>query len=142
MNTGDLLGVSIGKDTLEALTNTIQQQTDPKVFPSLTTTEIEGKTILVLQVDESPIKPVLVQGRGFRRVGRSNHVLSSAELTRLLFEGGSVSWDAGPVPGAMVGDISVEALRQFLRHARQHRNLTINPEMPVPEALEKLDLLY
>lgn len=141
-NKGSIRGVSIGKDTLESLANTIQQQTDPKIFPALLTVEEEGKTIIALHIDESPIKPVLVGGRGFKRVGRSNHVLSSGELTRLFFESGRVSWDAGPVTDATIDDIDAVALRQFLIRAKQERNLALNSEITVQEALEKLELLY
>jgi len=72
--TGGISGVTLGKNTLEALANSIQQQTDPKVFPVLSTIEIDGKTVIGLQVSASLIKPVLVQGRGFKRIGRSNHM--------------------------------------------------------------------
>ena len=96
-NAGEIQGVTVGKGTLEALTNTIHQQTDPKIFPSLTVTDVSGKAVIVLQVDESPSKSVLVYGRGVKRVGHSNHVLSSSELTRLFFDSGRMSWDAGPI---------------------------------------------
>jgi ATP-dependent DNA helicase RecG len=139
---GAVLGMNLGMDTLESLANTIQQQTDPKVFPSLTIAEVEGRTVIVLRVEESPIKPVLVQGRGFKRIGRNNHMLSSGELTRLFFASWEVSWDTGPVPEATVDDIDMDALRQFLRRARQERNMAIDPEIPVPEVLAKLELLY
>jgi ATP-dependent DNA helicase RecG len=32
-NTGNIRGITLGKDTLELLANTIQQHMDPKVFP-------------------------------------------------------------------------------------------------------------
>ena len=120
-NVGRVLGVDIGKDTLEALANSIQQQTDPKVFPSIVVAEVEGKTVITLRIEESSIKPVLVQGRGYKRIGKSYHVLSSSELTRLFFSSGEISWDAGPSSGATLDDIDVEILRQFLRRARQER---------------------
>lgn len=141
-NAGDVLGVAIGKGTLEALANMIQTQTDPKVFPTLITAEVEGKTVVLLQVDESPIKPVLVQGRGFKRVGRSNHALSSAEVANLSLTSRRLSWDMGPVPEACLDDIDADVLRQFLRLARTMRNAAIDPDISVQEAFEKLELLY
>ena len=44
-NAGEVRGVTVGKGTLEALTNAIYQQTDPKVFPSLTLADEHGKTV-------------------------------------------------------------------------------------------------
>jgi predicted HTH transcriptional regulator len=75
VNAGKVLGLMLSKDTLESLANRIQQQTDRKVCPALMTADVEHKTVVVVRVDESPLKPVLVQGRGFKRVERSNHVL-------------------------------------------------------------------
>jgi ATP-dependent DNA helicase RecG len=141
-NTGYICGVTIGQDTLEALSNTIQMQTDPKVFPILTTAVIHDKTVVVLHVEESPMKPVLVQGRGFKRIGRSNHVLSSAEVVQLSLASHSLSWDAGPAEGYGLAHLDPEAVRRFLVAAQQERHLGISPEMPLGEALEKLDLWY
>ena len=141
-NTGKVLGVDIGKNTLESMANSIQQQTDPKVFPSIRVAEVEGRNIVILRIEESPIKPVLVQGRGYKRVGKSYHVLSSSELTRLFFSSGEVSWDAGPSLQATLDDIDAEALRQFLQRARQERNMAIAVVTPLSEVLEKLELLY
>lgn len=141
-NTGEIRGVTVGKGTLEALTNTIHQQTDPKVFPSLTLVDVYGKTVLILQVDGSPIRPVLVQGRGWKRVGRSNHVLSSNELTRLFFDSERMSWDAGPVPEATMDDMDSSVLRQFVHQVRRERNMALEPATPVSQVLEKLSLLY
>src|SRR5207247_2113568 len=50
---------TVWKGTLEALPNIIHQQIDPKVFSSLTVAYISGKAIIVLQVDESPIKRIV-----------------------------------------------------------------------------------
>lgn len=139
---GKVSGVDIGKDTLEALANGIQQQTDPKVFPSIHLAEVEGRTLIVVRVAKSSFKPVLVQGRGYKRVGRSNHVLASNEWTRLFFTNKGVSWDAGAVVGATFDDIDPEALRLFLRRAKQERNMAIDLDTPLAEALAKLELLY
>ena len=139
-NAGEGLGLALGKDTLESLANRIQPQTDPKVFPALTTADVEHKTMEVVRVDESPLKPVLVQGRGFKRVGRSNHVLSSTEVAQLSLVSQGLSWDAGSAEGYRLSDLDLAAVRRFLVAAERERHLDINPDMPFDEALEKLDL--
>jgi predicted HTH transcriptional regulator len=119
--TGAVLGVSLGKDTLESLANTIQQETDPKVFPSLSTAQVEGKIVLILRVEESPIKPVLVQGRGYKRVGRSDHVLSSMEFIQR-----HISMEAQIVPTQIERlerwEYPLEALREAIINATCHRD--------------------
>lgn len=55
---GQPVGVRIGKGTLEDLTNKIVQNTHPKIVPSLDTLKIRGKTLVRLDVQENPAKPV------------------------------------------------------------------------------------
>jgi ATP-dependent DNA helicase RecG len=139
-NAGEVVGLALGKDTLESLANRIQQQTDPKVFPVLATAEVERKTVVVVHVDESPLKPVLVQGRGFKRVGRSNHVLSSQEVAQLSLVSRGLSWDAGPAEGYGLSDLDPAAVRRFLLAGERERHLDIHPDTPLEEVLEKLEL--
>jgi ATP-dependent DNA helicase RecG len=110
------------------------------VFPALSTADIGGGTVVVVRVDESPLKPVLVQGRGFKRVGRSNHVLSSPEVAKLSLVSRGLSWDAGPAEGYGLSDLDPVTVRRFLLAAERERHLDINPETPLEEALEKLEL--
>jgi predicted HTH transcriptional regulator len=119
---GRVLGVNIGKDTLESLANGIQQQTDPKVFPSIDLAVVEDRTVIVWRVETSQSKPVLVQGRGYKRVGRNNHVLSSSELVRVLSTSWETSWDAGLMFNATIDDIEAEALREAIINATCHRD--------------------
>jgi ATP-dependent DNA helicase RecG len=139
-NAGEVVGLALGKDTLESLANRIQQQTDPKVFPSLSTADVGSKTVVVVHVDESPLKPVLVQGRGFKRVGRSNHVLSSHEVAQLSLVSRGLSWDAGPAEGYGLSDLDPAAVRRFLLAGERERHLDIHPETPLEEVLEKWEL--
>jgi ATP-dependent DNA helicase RecG len=60
----------------------------------------------------------------------------------VVYCSGRLSWDAGPIPEANLADIDTETLRTFLRKAHQERSLAVDPETPVKDALEKLELLY
>jgi ATP-dependent DNA helicase RecG len=52
----------------------------------------------------------------------------------------SLSWDAGPAEGYGLADLDPAAVRRFLIAAERERHLDINPETPLEEALEKLEL--
>jgi len=41
--TGEILGIQIGKGTVENLVNRIAQHTDPKIQPKITVKKVEGK---------------------------------------------------------------------------------------------------
>ncbi|MCD5401470.1 putative DNA binding domain-containing protein [candidate division NPL-UPA2 bacterium] len=75
---GRVKGVQIGKETLKGWANRISQSTEPRVIPEIEVGEICGKSIIIMQIKEFPIKPVSIRGRYFRRVGNSNRVMPNA----------------------------------------------------------------
>lgn len=84
--TGKLLGVQLGKGTIENLTNQISQHTDPKVHPRITTKKIEGKEIIIIDVRKSYDRLTLAFGRPYIRVGKSTMKMSKDEYERLILE--------------------------------------------------------
>ncbi|HEC67333.1 MAG TPA: ATP-binding protein, partial [Candidatus Desulfofervidus auxilii] len=44
---GKVIGVSLGKKTIEDLANKIKQNTDPKIYPSISVEHIDDKNIIV-----------------------------------------------------------------------------------------------
>lgn len=83
---GELLGVEIGKDTIEHLTNKISLSTDPKIYPRIAVEKIDGKNIIIIKVEESSDHLVLAFGRPYIRVGKSTHRMSKDEYERLILE--------------------------------------------------------
>lgn len=137
----EIIGAQIGTDTLESLANTIKQNTDPAVLPSIFTVQVKGKQVIILQIEESSVKPVLAYNKPFKRVGCSNHILSSSEMAKLVLESDSTSWDAGIVERIDLSLIDDQIVQKFLTTAVQERNLNIEPQTSIPEALKKLGLL-
>lgn len=64
---GRVAGLSVGQHTLRDLGNQIDQGTG--LQPSIKKVQVQGKEIVLIQVDESRIKPVMFRGRAYRRVG-------------------------------------------------------------------------
>lgn len=85
-NTGRIVGVTIGKNTIEHITNRILQNTDPKINPRIRVDTIDGKSIVIIEVQESLDKLVLAFGRPFKRVGKSTVKMSKDEYERLILE--------------------------------------------------------
>jgi ATP-dependent DNA helicase RecG len=140
-NSGKILGIEIGKDTVERLTNKIVSNTEPRVYPSITVTEIDKKKVIVIEVQEAEEKPVLAFGRGFKRVGKSTVRMSKEEIERMILEGKKVYWDSLICEEASLGDIDEEKVRLFLKKSKVERRLEIDEKIPVKEALKKLELL-
>jgi ATP-dependent DNA helicase RecG len=139
--TGEVIGVDIGKRTIESLANRIKQNTDPKVYPSINTEEFDAKHVVILEVEEGKQKPVLASGRAYRRVGRTNQKLGSEAIRDLALETSKVYWDERVCEDASLEDIDEEKVRWFLKEARRERELNIPMDASVDEVLMRLNLL-
>lgn len=141
-NNGGVSGVNIGANTMEELANYIKRNTDPQVFPSVKILDVGGKKVVMIEVKESQEKPVFFKNHAYKRVGKTNQMISSSELRKLAKESGEkIYWDERVCEEAKLEDIEEEKVRWFLRRAKYERRLELDPETPVREALEKLELL-
>ncbi len=105
-DSGEIKGVHIGKNTLEQLANRIKQHTDPKIYPSIDTENIDEKDILIIEVKESQEKPVFYRNNAYKRVGKSTHKLNSSEIRKLAKNSGEkTSWDEQICEEATLEDI-------------------------------------
>ncbi len=137
---GDSVGVQIGAGTLEQLANSIKLSTDPPRYPSITFEGSESSAIIVITVEESPVKPVMAYHRPMKRVGRTNQVLSREETHRLLEHTTGRSWDSLPCRGLDLEGIDHQAIASFLRRSGQEtelgsQNVLTSLKMLTPDGL-------
>ncbi len=130
---GKVVGVDIGKGTIENLANRIRSSIEPPVFPSIEELEVKGKKIIVITVPEGNQKPYFYKGRAYKRVGKTNQVLTPYELRRILskmenFENKIVDFE-----------FDEETIKTFLDLAKEKRNLEFRYHS-YEEVLEKLGL--
>jgi len=138
---GTVVGIQIGRGTLEGLANDIAQNTVPKLVPVITPTEEAGQTLIVVEVAENPTKPVSAYGRAYRRSGRTNQVLSAGEVAELYLASRGMTWDETTRAEAALDEIDANKVRKFLNRARAERQWEIDPQTPVGPALNQLMLL-
>jgi len=139
---GRVIGIDIGRKTLEDLAGYVKENTDPSIFPSIKQVEINKKKIIAITVEESKEKPVFFKDKAYKRVGKSTHRILSSELRRLARESGTkVYWDEQACKEATLEDIDEEKVRWFLEKTRGERRLNVESNIPLKEALERLNLL-
>ena len=131
---GENVGVQLGKGTLEDLSNKIKQNTDPPQYPSITVEGPEESAIIMIRVEESPIKPVWAFGRPLKRVGRTNQHLSREEAQRLVEATTGRTWDALPSESFHLKEVSKEYIRDFQKRVGQS-------QIPVQPLLKSLSLM-
>jgi len=132
---GGIPGVDIGKNTMEELANYIRRNTDPQIFPSVKIREIGEKRVVMIEVTESAEKPVFFKNHAYKRVGKTNQMISSSELRKLAKEsGGRVYWDERVCEGASLEDIDEEKVRRYLERREEIRKVS-KPEKMDMETL-------
>ncbi|UTB32315.1 MAG: helix-turn-helix domain-containing protein [Methanobacterium sp. ERen5] len=140
-NTRDIVGIDIGKNTVEKLASDIRRETDPQVFPYINDLDVDEKKVIEIEVSESKSKPVFYRDKAYIRVGRSNQKLSSNEIRNLITNESIVtSWDEQILEDASFEDIDEKKLFNFLKILRVTRNLNLDPNTLIEEALNRLNL--
>ena len=86
----------------------------PLVIPMPRIVERNGEALLIVSVPEGLPHVYSARGRYYRRDGRSNRLLTTSELRRLLVERGEVSFEAEPARLAVRTDLSDEKVQRYL----------------------------
>ena len=134
-NRGEVLGLKIGKDTIEKLTNKILASLEPKIYPSISVKEIERKQVIVISVEEAKEKPVFAFGRAYKRVGRSTLRMSKNEIERVILEKRRIYWDEQICEDASLEDIDEKKVEWYLERREEIRKVKKPREMDLETLL-------
>ena len=96
---GSVQGVTLGKETLNEWLGQIKSATSPALIPEIIAHNIDGKTIVEIEIREFPVKPVNTRGRYYKRIASSNHALNTSEIADLYMQSLQLSWDAYEAQG-------------------------------------------
>ncbi|MBX2926551.1 MAG: putative DNA binding domain-containing protein [Saprospiraceae bacterium] len=125
---GAVSGVSVQPESVQNWLNEIKTKTSPAIIPEATSVTIEGKTVVVLSIQEHPVKPVAVRGKYFKRVTNANHVLSTSEVVNMHLQSFNTSWDYHLNPQFRLEDISFEKVQIAIDGANSAlRRITEDP---------------
>jgi len=140
---GKATGVTIGKNTIERLTDMIIDNIELKIYPEISIIKADEKNLVLVSVKSSSQKPHTAFGRPFKRVGKNTKLMSQSEYERLLLDKNKykIQFDAMECQEAKLADLDKEKIKWFLMKAKAERNFDVDPETPVKEALERLGLI-
>ena len=111
---GKVLGVSFGKETIANWINEIKQKTVPCIIPDVDVQVVDGKSVVVMSVQEYPVKPVSTKGRYYRRQQNSNHLLSLNEIADMHLQTRNSSWDFYPDPKHTISDLDMNLVKEVI----------------------------
>lgn len=136
---GTVSGVSLGKETLQTWLNEIKQKTEPSIIPDIDVVDVDDKQVVMLSIQEYPVKPVSTKGRYYVRQANCNHLMTAFEISNSILQTKNSSWDYYPCPGKTLSDIDIEKVKKVMRVIAK-RNDRFNITDPM-EFLRKYELI-
>lgn len=140
-DSGKICGLKIGKKTLEDIANRIQENTDPRLQPSISIIKHEKESIVVVKVSPVTGIPVSVRGRYFRRTGRTNQRMSHEEIMQRMVSSTGLSWDAFVEPSTTIEDLDADEINRFVNTIKRKGRLPIPEQATSQDVLRKLELV-
>jgi len=119
--------------------NKISTATEPCVAVDAEKVEFRGREVVVLRVIENPLKPVAYKGRCYIRKGSVNHQMSPTEIAECHLKSTGGSMDAVFVPGATKDDLSMDAVRKYMRRSVEKKRRSYSEDEDPWEVLLKLE---
>lgn len=126
---GIVVGVRLGKETIAQWINEVKSKTEPSIIPDVEIKEEKGKTIVMLSVQEYPVKPVSVRGKYYCRRQNSNHLLSAGEIADMSLQTRNSSWDYYLDPLHTIADLNLNLVQKSINQMnRRGMNITESPK--------------
>ena len=138
-NDKKILGVTINSESVQNWLNEIKSKTSPEIVPLAEIVNCKEKIIIVLTIQEYPVKPVSTRSRYFKRIANSNHLMSTDEIANEHLRTINSSWDYYIDPGHSLDTVSLEKVRSFIHRIEQQTGNDIKIE-PL-EFLNKLEII-
>ncbi|MEQ6122364.1 RNA-binding domain-containing protein [Reichenbachiella sp. MALMAid0571] len=135
----EIIGISVGEESVQKWINEIKQHTKPSVIPDVEVIQVEGNTVVVMEVQEFPIKPVSFNGRYYSRKQNSNHLLSLTEINDLYTNSLQTSWDSYPWKEGQLEDINMQKVEAFIQRVNENKRFSLEGS-PI-DCLSKLRLI-
>jgi Putative DNA-binding domain len=116
---GKVVGLVLGFDSLERLSQAIQSKIEPRIFPRVIAHELENLTICSVTV-RADGRVHSAEGRYYARVGRTTQLLTTDELKRRLLAELNPPAATGRHPDIRVGFLSLAAPTELLSQVTLH----------------------
>jgi ATP-dependent DNA helicase RecG len=110
-----IIGVENPLDEEERLSNLIADSISPRLVPSIEMITVEGKTLLVVEVFLSGMRPHFLKAEGqqsgtYVRLGSTNRIADPQLIAELQRGVAGVSFDALPMPELTEDDLDLKAI--------------------------------
>lgn len=144
----EVVGVGDAQRAIEEISHVAAEQLEPTLRPEFTLAEIDGKSVLAIEVFEIPVeqKPCFYKAAGLQsgayiRVGNTNRQMNSYEVFSYLTARAQPTFDEEPVIEATIADLDRERLEEYIRQLRRARLDAPYLNRPLEEVLKQLRII-
>jgi len=139
-NDGTAVGQVLNDKTIRDISQAINANIEPKIYPEIFPQKIKGKSCIVLRF-EGTEAPYFAFGRAYIRVGDENRQLSANELEKIFLrkdkEGSR--WES-QISSRSFQDVNIKTVKEFIKKANEARRLNYKFDN-LKNILSKLGLL-
>ena len=128
-DSGNVLGVDLGRRSIEEIALEVARNTDPKIFPEVAIQEVDGKKVIVIKVSERADKPVFAFGTAYKRVGKVNLKMDREEILKSLKEAHELRYEDTAI--CAFDDLEVEKIQEFVQKAKKIRRSALSEDPKV-----------
>ena len=125
---GNIPGIILGKETTPKWLNEIKQKTGYKIMPDVKILEINKKQMVELRITEYPSKPISYKGRYVKRLGNSNHIMTTDEIVNEYLRVRNRSWDMFIAENYTLEDLDLEAVSKLIQKINSKRENKIEED--------------
>ena len=140
-DSGEAVGTTFGQEALRNFVNRISNSTQPAVIPDAEKQVLLNGDVVVLTVQEYPLKPVSVRGRCYKRSGSVTRQMTAAENAEVHLQSSGQSPDARMVEEKVLGDLDLSLVKMYMTRAVNSGRRTFSVHDDPDELLKKLELM-
>jgi len=116
---GKIVGVTLSTESVQQWVNVIKSKTEPSLMPDVDILEIEEKQVVAIHIIEYPVKPLSIQGRYYKRIINSNHLMNASEVSDCFLQSMQYSWDAYVRSDATLDDLDPKRIQKFINRINE-----------------------
>jgi len=124
----EIIGVYDAHRLQEEISHLASSEMNPPLRPSFIVSEVEGKTIVAVEIVEIPhgekpcfYKPAGLQKGSYIRVGNTNRQMTDYEIFGYVSARTQPTFDEEPLQGATIDDLNRTKLEEYLSQMRRLR---------------------
>jgi len=139
-NDGEVIGQVIGSSTLRDISRAISDHIEPKIYPSIDTVKIKGKSCIKIEFQGEDI-PYHAYGRVYIRVADEDKQLSANEMRKVIIKKSAdkFKWEV-QISNSSFKDINTGTVKDYVKRANLAGRISFKYDN-VPNVLKKLGLI-